>query len=362
MSAYAKMKLSWTVPRTPVNGLNVVALSESSSTSRTSRRLYKIGDGQFGYPQGEYLLIEYRKTEWLRGGIAIYHIDETASYDDEGFPGQVDADGVDWPYNGLHYKIALIPADGSYELERGRNQGNSFDLFNSGDYLVSSSVMMEDEPFPNTDTYQRGLVVETGVEVYTLSEPNKDSMSFVFWNGKASGWSWLSSYFVTSTEAKRVSLPSSSAVPEKVWRTLEYESFDCGPGSFILGSDGKVDDEICKSNGNCIKISKKKDPSTVCIQVGVSLLEYVEIAFDFYSDGLIDGDSIRLEHASIGITDWRLAQSWVMGEGSFPDKKWTSTSLVLQLHDLYDTSLQLRFRTTSEKKGFYMDNVVIRGI
>jgi hypothetical protein len=361
MSAYSKMKLSWTVPRTPANGLNIVALSESPSSSSAPNHLYKIGDGQFGYPRGEYLLIEYRKTEWLRGGIAIYHIDETAPYDDEGFPGQRDADGVAWPYNGLHYKIALIPADGGYELERGTSHGNSLDLFNAGDFLVPFSVMMGDERYPNTDTYQRGSVKETGVEIYTMSDSSKDSMTIVFWDGKASGWAWLSSYFITSPEMRRAALPSSSPISKEAWSTLASERFDCGPGSFILGSDAKLDDNVCKSNGNCVKITTNKETSSARIQVVVFFLVYLEIAFDFYSDGLLDGEAIRLEHASVGSNDWRLVQSWVMGEGLFLDKMWTSTSVVLKLTDWYDSSLQIRFRTTSEKKGFYMDNVVIRG-
>lgn len=364
MSAYSKMKLSWAVPTTPTIGLNVVARSELPSTSGAPNQLYKIGDGKHGYPPGEYLLIEYRKTDWLRGGIAIYHVDESAPYDDEGFPGQVDSGGVAWPYNGKHYKIALIPADGSYELEQAINQGNSFDLFSSGKYLVPSSVLPEGIQFPNTDTYQNGLVDETRVEVYALSEPKKDVMSFVFWNGKARGWAWLSNYYIKKSAVKSAPSPTQPTAgnTSQSWRTLVSESFDGGPGAFVLGSDAKMDDKNCNSEGNCVKIVKNKDTSTIRIQVGVSLLEHLEIAFDFCSDGLEDGEAIRLEHASVESNDWRMVRSWVMGEGTFPDKVWTSTSAVWKLSEFYDTSLQLQFRTTSEKKGFYLDNVVIRGI
>lgn len=367
MSAYSKMKLGWTVPRTPTVGMNVVARSETPSTSGAPNHLYKIGDGQFGFPRGEYLLIEYRKTDWLRGGIAIFHIDETAPYDDEGYPGQVAADGVMWPYNGKHYKIALVQSDGRYELERGLNQGNSFDLFSFGDYVVPSSVMPGDSQYPNTDTYQFGLVDETGVELYALSEPNKDFMTFVFWDGKAPGWSWLSNYFVKAPEASAVLSPTPAPVAKPTeplscsWRVITSESFDSGSGAFVLGSDAKMDNKKCQSEGNCVKIAKDKDTSTILVQVGVSSLAQLQIAFDFYPDGLKDGEAIRLEHARVGSNSWTLAESWVMGEGSFNDKAWTSTSIVWRVSPSYSQSLQLRFRTTSEKKGFYIDNIVIRG-
>lgn len=363
------MKLSWTTPRTPAIGLNVISRSESPSTSRAPHHLYKIGDGQYGYPRGEYLLVEYRKTDWLRGGIAIYHIDETAPYDDEGYPGQIDVEGVGWPYNGKHYKIALVPSDGNYELERGLNQGNSFDLFVSGDYLVPSSVMLGNNRYPNTDTYQRGWVDETGVELYALSDPDKDFVSFVFWDGKATGWAWLSNYFVKPEEDAANAAPSPTPSPiakptgpsSLSWRTIASESFDAGPGVFMLGMDAKMEDKKCQSNGNCVKISKNKVTSSIQIQIGVSLLSHLEITFDFYSDGLKNGEAIRLEHAFVGSNKWSLARSWVMGEGTFPDKVWTSTVAIWKLSDSSDQMLQLRFRCTSEKKGFYIDNIVIRG-
>ncbi|KAG7358665.1 M6 family metalloprotease domain containing protein [Nitzschia inconspicua] len=371
MSAYSKMKLSWTVPRTPVVGLNIVARSESPSTSRAPHHLYKIGDGQFGYPQGEYLLIEYRKTDWLRGGIAIYHIDESAPYNDEGFPGQMDANSVAWPYNGKHYKIALAPSDGNYELERGINQGNSFDLFSSGDYIIPSSAMLGRKKYPNTDTYQYGLVRRTGVELYAMSEPDRDFMTFVFWDGKAPGWSWLSNYFVKPPEANTAALPTQAPFAEEAtgptgpsnhsWRTIVSENFDGGPGAFLIGSAVKIEKKKCKSDGNCVKISQNKDTSTIRIQLEVTSLSHLQIAFDFYSDGLQNGEAIRLEHASVGSNNWNLARSWVMGEGGFVDKAWTSTAVIWQVNDSYDHSLQLQFRTTSEKRGFYIDSIVIKG-
>ncbi|KAL3905451.1 MAG: hypothetical protein SGILL_009673 [Bacillariaceae sp.] len=355
MSAYSKMKLGWSTPRLPSVGLNRVARSEVSTTWQAPNHLYKIGDGRFGYPRGEYLLIEYRKTDWLRGGLAIYHIDENAPYDDEGYPGQVDRYGRAWPQNGLHYKIALIPADGLYGLERGDNQGNSLDLFTSGQYLVPKSVLPGPNQHPNTDTYQSGRVFETGVEIYSLSDPTQNFMSFAFWDGETRGWSWLSNYFVKplvdTTSIGRAPSPS----PPSSWQTIVSENFEAGAGAFVLGDSAKMENNKCQSSG-CVKIEKNKEDSTLGVEVDVSTSNELDISFSFFPNGHKDGDEIRFEYLS---SDWELLELWVAGQDYVTDGTWAAASFVWK-KETSDNSVRLRFRTTS-KKGFYIDDIVIRG-
>ena len=353
MSAYSKMKLGWTTPRVPSVGLNRVARSEVQTTWQARNHLYKVGDGRFGYPRGEYLLIEYRKTEWLRGGLAIYHIDENAPYDDEGYPGQVDRFGRAWPQNGLHYKIALVPADGQFGLERGDNQGNSLDLFTSGQYLVPKSVLPGPNQHPNTDTYQGGRVFGSGVEIYSLSDPTQNFMSFAFWDGETRGWSWLSNYFVKPFQDTTSIARAPSPSPPASWSTIVSENFLNGAGAFELGNSAKIDDKKCQ----CVKIDKNKDGSTIGIQIDVSRYSELDVAFAFLSNGLRDGDEIHVEILS---SDLELLQLFVVDQESIPGDAWSSASFVFTKETAV-TSVQLQFRSTSEKKGFYMDNVVIRG-
>ncbi len=135
----------------------------------TNRKVYRIVKG---FPAGEYLLIENRQPFGFdsqiptggpgipAGGLAIWHIDENKTdNDDEGFPGQ-----MGWPGNNNHYQIALLQADGDFDLEKGNNRGDGGDLYREGlaDRIDSSTV-------PNTNAYQDGVELLTGNMIHNIS-------------------------------------------------------------------------------------------------------------------------------------------------------------------------------------------------
>lgn len=118
----------------------------------------------------EYLLIENRQrgsfdSQLPLGGLAIWHIDEYMYYymnSLEGYPGQPG----DWPENGAHYAVALLQADGRYDLENGSNRGDWGDLFRYDyyfgvDHLFPSEGELMLGPFPNTDAYRQGVLSRT---------------------------------------------------------------------------------------------------------------------------------------------------------------------------------------------------------
>ena len=93
-----------------------------------------------------------------QGGLAVWHIDEAASYNTEGYPGQ-----SGWPGNGKHYRVSLLQADGRFDMEMGRNRGDAGDLYhgNGVNRLDASTT-------PNTDTYQSGNIADTGIEIASI--------------------------------------------------------------------------------------------------------------------------------------------------------------------------------------------------
>lgn len=157
LSAWSKIQLGW---------LNPTVIHEPGAYEapqvETHPVVYRL---DLGYPRGEYLLIENRQpvsfeSTMPQGGLAIWHIDESAGLDTQGYPGQ-----PGWPQNGNHYRVALLQADGNYDLERGYNRGDSGDLFHGGG-------VAEIGPFtvPGTFGYQGGRITFTGNTIEHISE------------------------------------------------------------------------------------------------------------------------------------------------------------------------------------------------
>ncbi|KAL3781761.1 hypothetical protein ACHAW5_004112 [Stephanodiscus triporus] len=158
LSAWSKVFLGWA--KVEVIAYDGTYELKSSTTSNT---VYKI---EAGYPEGEYLLIENRQPTGYDimmegGGLAIYHIDDKAvAQNNRGYP----SSQSDWPRNGKHYQVALLAADGNYDLERGTNNGDSGDLWHYGSEL--KELRSGSGSHPNTDSYQYGNVTSTGVRIY----------------------------------------------------------------------------------------------------------------------------------------------------------------------------------------------------
>ena len=162
-SAYSKIKLGWITP-TNISSPGVYSVPRAESSGA---KIYKISSG---YSSGEYLLIENRQAVGYdqkipsgtggKGGLAVWHIDEgKPANNDPGFPGQ-----PGWPGNNKHYRIALLQADGKYDLEKGAGRGDAHDVYRKGfvDAINSSTV-------PNTKGYQGGTVVDPGHEISEIS-------------------------------------------------------------------------------------------------------------------------------------------------------------------------------------------------
>ena len=155
-SAWCKIQLGWVTPTVIGPG------AQSAPRVETSPTVFKITTG---FPSGEYLLVENRQpfgfeSAMSQGGLAIWHIDETKTNNNsEGYPGQ-----VGWPGNANHYKVALLQADGLYEMEKGINRGDGGDVYRSGGVSEINSTTV-----PNTKTYQGGTVVSTGNVISGIS-------------------------------------------------------------------------------------------------------------------------------------------------------------------------------------------------
>jgi len=165
-SPWSKINLGWSTP---------VEISEPGlytiNQAETNAEIYRIDSG---FPSGEYLLIENRQNAGFdctipQGGVAIWHIDDTTGYNTQGYPGQ-----GGWPGNGNHYRVALLQADGNYNLERGNNRGDSGDMHHAGGV---DAIGPGPGNHPNTDTYKNGVINVTGI---TISDISASAASMTF--------------------------------------------------------------------------------------------------------------------------------------------------------------------------------------
>lgn len=137
---------------------------------------------QMPYPTGEYLLIENRQpvlsdSNIWGGGIVIYHIDELA--DGNKVRGGPFVEG--WPGNGAHYEVAVLQADGLYELEQALNLGDAKDFWNSSDVLGPGNgelVATENGTYPNTDSYQGGNISNHSLTILNFKDEGNGEWSF----------------------------------------------------------------------------------------------------------------------------------------------------------------------------------------
>ncbi len=165
-SAWCKSQLGWVTPTVIDPGTFSAPQVEASPT------VFRINAG---YPAGEYLLVENRQrfgfeNNLPQGGLAIWHIDESKSNNkQEGFPGQ-----AGWPGNNNHYKIALLQADGLYQLEHSANQGDGGDLFHAGGVSAIGA-----DTVPNTHAYQNGTVLVTSNRISSISAAGP-TMTFTY--------------------------------------------------------------------------------------------------------------------------------------------------------------------------------------
>lgn len=359
-SPWTKLQLRWSAPRTPIIGEeNRISRVEGNLAYDTSDLVYKIGDGEFGFPIGEYLLIEYMQPNAWTGGLAIYHVDEGQSdYNTEGYPDQIGG-GIKWPYNGNHYKIALVPADTNFGLEQGLDSGDSADLYTYGQSLLPGKGATG--PFPNTDSYQNGIVKRTGVRVCITSDgSNALDATFLFADGNPDP-PWMTRLLETFEETdndKRISFGSMTKVVENKWcADLKCAMLRTSSASITIAFD------------------------TVC-------WNELKVSFQFLSMGFKNGDQFILEYAyangldsnaSDGDDDggdwirWKtLTKGKKRGDNTFRNRKLKleSATLALPEREAPETTLRtndssskfvLRFRHTSSLKRILIDNVKIEG-
>jgi M6 family metalloprotease-like protein len=170
MCPWSKMQMGWLSP-TVIDSAGTYALNAAELAAEA----YRI---DLGYPSGEYLLVENREPLGFdgampQGGLVIWHIDEAAGYNTEGYP-------TSTGWYGSHYKVAVLQADSNYDLEQNRNRGDSGDTWHAaGANELGVSTAPNSGPYPNTDAYQGNVFVQTDNRIFNISAAG-NTMTFDF--------------------------------------------------------------------------------------------------------------------------------------------------------------------------------------
>jgi M6 family metalloprotease-like protein len=168
MSAWCKSHLGWLTPNpiAPGNGLLLQNIEDHAEVALVDS----------GFPNGEYLLLENKKATAFdsaipEDGLIAWHIDETKGIlgfnnvnNEEGYPGQ-----SGWPGNANHYRVALLQADGDYDLENDSGRGDSGDIFTDSAVDELSAVTT-----PDTDAYQTGNILVNGNRLHNITNSGMD--------------------------------------------------------------------------------------------------------------------------------------------------------------------------------------------
>ncbi|WP_417908499.1 M6 family metalloprotease domain-containing protein [Candidatus Electronema sp. PJ] len=248
MSAWSKMQMGWLSP-TDLTAAGHYILGDSLNSSS----VYKVTSN---YPANEYLLIENRRRKNASNvivdnipasgdGLVIYHIDGNAGYNTEGYPGQ-----TGWPTNGNHYRVAVLQADGNYNLEKNNNRGDSTDAYKATGVSAIGAATV-----PSTDSYQGGVVYPTNNEISGISAAGA-VMEFDFGsqapvnftlsvsksgNGTVSSTpSGISCGATCSADFTSSTSVTLSAAPDTGWTFSGWSGACSGSGSCVLTMTGNT--------------------------------------------------------------------------------------------------------------------------
>lgn len=246
MSAWSRLRLGWAEPELITQSGEYSLLSAATN----DRVLAYVNP----YNHKEYFLFENKQRHEFfdlnipQTGINVYHIDDDATYTEEGFPG---SEG--WPEE--HYRVAVVQPDGQFALEKGESFGDSGDVFHLDaiDYWGPDGVGKSNgqspsaqivSPHPNTNWYSSGSLVDSGFKMYAVS---KDSPVMTF-QVEVTAAAVPATTTTTTTTTTPVPVVEDTSV-------MDFGGADSEPsGKETCG--GKMDD--CATHSDCCSLPKMR--------------------------------------------------------------------------------------------------------
>lgn len=125
----------------------------------------------------EFLLLENRAATSFdlnipTSGLVIWHIDNRAPH----YPSEnlISAESLG---NHAHYRVAVVAADGAFDLEGGLNRADGNDIFGSN-HSIGVGFAGENTLYPNSDSYRGGVVTPSGIEISSITTEPKGEVYY----------------------------------------------------------------------------------------------------------------------------------------------------------------------------------------
>ena len=149
---WSKSRLGWLKPE---KISNTALVTKTLRPANGFADVWQFGDGDALTRKGEYFLVENRQKSGFDSGLPaagmmIWHIDEAVGSEEFNDANAYECAPVDpGSCKSRHYRVALVQADGGWDLERNRNRGDGGDVFPG----TSRNVFFSDITTPNARLY-----------------------------------------------------------------------------------------------------------------------------------------------------------------------------------------------------------------
>jgi hypothetical protein len=375
---YTLTKFGWVQPtKITKSGTYPIKIMDSMP-SPGDVHVYKIDKG---FKTGEYLLLQYYRFTGPNGGsrcpgtskydvcegVLIYLVDETKTganaHNNQGYPGQ-----EGWPANGNHYKVALLQKDRQYHLEKGDGVGTYADFFKAGDTLMPS-LDPNNPVYPNTNSYQGGVVTPTNIEVTVAYHPDPKYMNL------------LIQFRNTATTPNPTPAPTPApSLSGAIFPNQNFESGSMG-NIFIGGGDDceviqySVETAIASPNNlagagsggsYCVRLRDKSGVASSAYTNLMSVAGYnsLRLEFDFYVKSFERAEDFFVEWSEDG-TNWNVERRWIAGK-NLRQNRWNRAKVVFDGWEAAGRPSTIAIRIRADASGdddmLYFDNVIFFGV
>jgi hypothetical protein len=169
MSPWTKMALGWIDPQIIEHSGQFDAIASWQGASNAFVIVHPDRNTEYFIIENRVRTADMFDVHIPGEGLLIWHCDDEADVNEEGHPGL-----IGWPQSGDHYRVAVVQADGEYQLETAVSRGDRDDFFKKDGPAdeISDSGIYKDGQRVSADTnlrwYQGGIMEDSHIRIFDI--------------------------------------------------------------------------------------------------------------------------------------------------------------------------------------------------